>query len=74
MAKYTFYESPGHGWLRVPVSDVLDAGIENKIGSACQRGGYYYLEEDCDMPLFMEATGVGWGDIAVSHVEKDPLD
>ena len=53
---------------------MLAAGIEGKISSACQRGDYYYLEEDCDMPLFMEATGVGWGDIAVLHVEKDPLD
>ena len=56
MANYTLITDPGHGWLQVPETDVLDLGIEGKI-SACSyyKAPFVYLEEDCDAPLFMNA-------------------
>ena len=57
MSKYTFYEDPGHGWLEVPVEDLIEAGVANKISSCSYRddNGMAYLEEDCDMAIFLEA-------------------
>lgn len=57
MAKtYTFYEDPGHGWLRVPVAELVELGIADKI-TPCSylNGEYAYLEEDGDMTMFLVA-------------------
>lgn len=46
---------PGHGWLKVPHKLLQTWGIADKITSySYQRGDYAYLEEDCDLTLFME--------------------
>ena len=56
--KYTFYEDPGHGWLKVPTLELRELGIAHKI-STCSfihpSGKSVYLEEDCDLTTFMEA-------------------
>ena len=57
MPKYTFYTDPGHGWLRVPMTEIVALNIADKISSySYQKNGYVYLEEDCDMGLFVLAT------------------
>jgi hypothetical protein len=53
---YRFYSDPGHGWLAVKFSELCDLGIENKISSCSYKhGGTVYLEEDCDMAVFLKA-------------------
>jgi hypothetical protein len=63
---YVFLSDPGHGWLIVPVSHVIEAGCAEKITSYSylkMEGGtqYAYLEEDCDAPTFLNAAKEkGW--------------
>ena len=75
MGTYVFYDTPGHGYLEVPVSDVQKAGVESKI-STCSPiyGGCYYLEEDCDAPLFMDAVGMTIADMERRDVEQAPFE
>lgn len=54
-AYYTFFEDAGHGWLKVPVSELLELGIEEEISPFSYLfGDWAYLEEDCDMPRFID--------------------
>ena len=55
-AHLTFISDPGHGWLRIPLADVVALGIEEDI-SACSfiDGRFAYLEEDCDCNVFAAA-------------------
>ena len=68
--KYRFISDPAHGWLEVPVKELEQLGIANKI-SACsyidRAGGagnhLAYLEEDCDLAIFAKAIDcypIGW--------------
>ena len=53
---FDFYADPGHGWLKVPKSLLVDLGITGKISShSYQRRDYIYLEEDGDLSLFIKA-------------------
>lgn len=55
---YTFYEDPGHGWLEVPTQELRDLGIADKISGysyISSDGKRAYLEEDCDLSVFLEA-------------------
>jgi hypothetical protein len=56
MSTYTFHEDPGHGWLQVPRSELVRLGIAGQVSSySYQAAGDVFLEEDCDLSLFMEA-------------------
>jgi len=61
MRVYTYHTDPGHGWLEVPYRDVLNAGLsmnDFKDFSYARVDNYVaklYLEEDCHMPLFLNA-------------------
>lgn len=53
---YDFFEDPGHGWLKVSIYELLRLGIENEIsGFSYYKDKYAYLEEDCDMSVFIKA-------------------
>jgi hypothetical protein len=56
MRELTFIIDPGHGWLEVPVSELLDFRIADQI-SACSylHRGNAYLEEDCDAGKYIRA-------------------
>jgi hypothetical protein len=63
---YRFIEDPGHAWLEVTLSELLELGIAHKISSFSYTTGprptagataLVYLEEDVDAPLFIEAKG-----------------
>ena len=58
---YIFTSDAGHGWLRVLKAELVTLGIADKISnySYC-NGRYAYLEEDCDLELFLKAKG--WKD------------
>ena len=54
MSKYRYISDPGHGWLEVGVDELIALGIGDKISSfSYQKGSKAYLEEDCDMSLFI---------------------
>ena len=53
---YTFYEDPGHGWVAVPIDDLIALGVADKITSySYLLGNMAFLEEDCDLPTFVRA-------------------
>jgi hypothetical protein len=59
--KLKFHSDPGHGWLQIPFSEIQRLGIGSKIShySYMSRRGpnpLVYLEEDCDVSIFIEAA------------------
>ena len=53
--KFKFYADAGHGWLAVKRDLLIKLEILDKITHySYQRGKTVYLEEDCDMPLFLQ--------------------
>lgn len=53
---FTFYNDPGHGWLKVPFKTLVALGIENDISAySYMFGQFAYLEEDCDFSKFQHA-------------------
>lgn len=58
MGRYTYYTDPGHGWLAVPHSELVELGISDSISSDSYRlGDTIFLEEDLDMGAFFRAKG-----------------
>lgn len=58
MMVYTFYSDPGHGWLRVPMNELIDLDIAPKISAysyVYRNGKWVYLEEDIDAGKFIDA-------------------
>lgn len=53
---FKFYEDPGHGWLKVTGPTLTQLGLVPGDFSAYsyQNAGDVYLEEDCDMPKFLD--------------------
>ena len=50
------YSDSGHGWARVPLELLNWLGLLDRITPfSYLRGGYAYLEEDCDLTVFAEA-------------------
>ncbi len=51
-----FHNDAGHGWVACKKDLVIALGIASQISPySYQRGATAYLEEDCDMPLLMQA-------------------
>jgi len=53
---YVFTSDPGHGWLRVPVKELVEMGIADKISNYSYKSHdnrFAYLEEDCDFSTFI---------------------
>lgn len=66
----TFISDPGHGWLAVPLADVLRLGIEpSEYSFISDDGQTAYLEEDCDASLFIDASGIDPSLIRYEHVD-----
>ena len=58
MKNYTFFADAGHAWLKVKKAELFDLGIAEKISSySYQFGEFAYLEEDCDLSIFVDAFG-----------------
>jgi hypothetical protein len=56
MKTYKFYADPGHGWLAVKISELMNLGIITQISTySYMKGSTAYLEEDCDAALFFNA-------------------
>lgn len=55
--KLRFHSDPGHGWLEVSKELLAQLDIADKITSySYALDTVVYLEEDCDMSLFLEAA------------------
>ena len=55
--KLTFHYDAGHGWLEVDASELERLGIAGQIsGYSYKRGSRAYLEEDCDVLLYIETA------------------
>ncbi|SOD15935.1 hypothetical protein [Nitrosomonas ureae] len=53
--KIKFLADPGHGWAKVKRALLIELGIEKKISAySYQLGEWVYLEEDCDLSLFLK--------------------
>ncbi len=58
MKKFRFIVDPGHAWLEVPtkVLDQMDLTFKiSKYSYLSHDGRLAYLEEDCDMCVFLQA-------------------
>ncbi len=52
----TIYADPGHAWAQVPHTVITSLGIGSKISAYSYRDqANAYLEEDCDLALFINA-------------------
>jgi len=75
-SKYVYHTDPSHGWLAVKRKELVELGILGKISRySYQRGQTVYLEEDCDMNLFI-ITKQGRKDyyslpLRVSHTDRN---
>jgi hypothetical protein len=50
-----FYQDPSHGWVQVSHDLINRLGIGNKITPYSYMDAHSaYLEEDCDLSLFMQ--------------------
>ena len=53
---YTLYSDPGHGWLKVQRKELEELNIINNVSEYSYiNGEFVYLEEDCDLNLFIKA-------------------
>ena len=55
---FTKHNDAGHGWLEVSYKDITDLNIQNEISEFSYINKTIesiFLEEDCDMTLFMKA-------------------
>lgn len=60
METYTFEADPGHAWLGVPITELLELEIAHKITSYSYWEAsteLVWLEEDCDAGTFLHARG-----------------
>jgi hypothetical protein len=56
---YEYHYDGGHGWLKVPMSEIEELGDKVDITSySYRKDGYAYLEEDWDATQFMVAKGI----------------
>ena len=73
--EYTYYTDPGHGWLGVNYDELVELGIHKEVSRySYRRGDAVYLEEDCDMALFMntmEAKGIK---VTLKHINEPHKD
>lgn len=74
MRTYRFHSDPAHGWLEVPIQDILDLGIEANITSYSfmdESTGTAYLEEDLDMSLFIDALEGNGIEFQIDHLKQE---
>ncbi len=52
----TFLSDPGHGWLRVPLVEIVTLELTGRISPySFIQGEHAFLEEDCDCPRYLRA-------------------
>lgn len=73
-----YHRDPGHGWLEVPLYVAIKVKTPLKrispysyVGMSQRDGVTLYLEEDCDMPIFMDAAKQMGASVTTLHVNYD---
>jgi hypothetical protein len=68
---YRYITDPGHGWLEVNFIDLVNLGILQDI-SGCSyiqaktpKNIKCYLEEDCDMAIYLDAYKAKYGKLPI---------
>lgn len=52
----TVYSDPGHAWAKVSRAELQRLNLLDQISSySYQRKGFVYLEEDCDLSVYLVA-------------------
>jgi hypothetical protein len=74
MDTYTFEHDPGHGWLGVPLDELIELDIPHKI-STCSYwdcvSELVWLEEDMDLATFARAKAAKETESASEDVGED---
>lgn len=53
---FDVYADPGHAWAKVSLKDIQSYGLIEAISPySYMRGGFAYLEEDCDLSRLVAA-------------------
>jgi hypothetical protein len=69
----TFFHDPGHGWLQVPLTLVVDAGVSQDISLYSYTDKKFaYLEEDLDMTIFLNAAKEMGMEFTIEDQYQDP--
>lgn len=56
MKTFPYIKDAGHGWVRVPMTELAKAGCEADISKySYQKGRNVFLEEDADLQVFVDA-------------------
>ena len=59
---FKVYADPGHAWVAVKIKVLEDLNIADKITAfSYVKGQTAYLEEDCDLSLFVKAYEEKYG-------------
>lgn len=59
MKTYPYRQDPGHGWVGVPLCELVALGIDRDISLHSyynEKTGVVWLEEDCDAALWEKAS------------------
>ncbi len=80
MKKYTIYQDAGHAWLAVKKKELRELGIADKVSRfSYMKRTLAYLEEDCDLDLFIKAWEKkhgkkwNWLDVKEKFTECSPI-
>lgn len=66
----TVYDSPSHAWGKVTYQQLIELGIEGDVSKYSYRDGQLvFLEEDCDLPLFVSAARSAGLEIEFHEIE-----
>jgi hypothetical protein len=72
MMTYNYLQDPGRGWLQVPMTEIRKLGLAQKISDCSfRKGGDAFLEEDCDMSLFIKALRTTGQEFKLNEVHTD---
>lgn len=73
---YVFHCDPGHGWVAVKKKELDALGITGVSQYSYVKGETVYLEEDCDLSLFIAAYEKTFGNkpkFRESYLERTPI-
>ena len=70
--KYTYIHTHGHGYLSVSIKEIKRLNLTDKV-STCSKIDLsrVYLEEDCDMALFLDAKKSLGEDYEIKNSYRD---
>lgn len=72
---YPYIQDPGHGWIKVPMMDLMASGVIGKITEySYHNSTHAFLEEDHDAGIFVEALKAQGKTVKFKSVVIDDFD